>query len=117
MNQNALKAKPDARSADPETEAELVLADHKCDGFNRLVFWSGAFLYWNKGKFLPISTSEARTLLVKSLNERFAGVGTSVVSDVLEQVRAAALVSVQVQSPSWLTSNPWKTKDVIGTEN
>lgn len=117
MNQNSSQSKPNARNADPESEAELVLADHKCRGFNRLVFWSGSFLYWNKGKFVPIPTSEARTLLVKSLNKRFAGVGTSVVSNVLEQVRAASLVSAQVQTPSWLTPNSWRTEDVIATEN
>jgi putative DNA primase/helicase len=107
----------DASRVDPETEAANVLQSHQHLGFNRLIFWGGGFLYWTKGKFVPIPNSEARTIIVKSLNERFTGVGTSVVSDVLEQVRAASLLSIQVQPPSWLTKNEWKPEDVIATEN
>jgi P4 family phage/plasmid primase-like protien len=107
----------DASRVDPQTEATNVLESHQHLGFNRLIFWGGGFLYWTKGKFVPIPNSEARTIIVKSLNERFTGVGTSVVSDVLEQVRAASLLSVQVQPPSWLTENEWRPEDVIATEN
>ena len=107
----------DSKNADPQTEANNVLESHKYQGFNKLIFWGGGFLYWNKGKFVAIPTPEARTLLVKSLNESFYNVGTSVVSDVLEQVRAASLLSIQVQPPSWLNPNVWKPEDVVATEN
>lgn len=107
----------DSKYVDPQTEANNVLESHRHQGFDKLIFWSGGFLYWTKGKFVSIPTPEARTLLVKSLNEKFFNVGTSVVSDVLEQVRAASLLSVQVQPPSWLSPSPWSPEDVVATEN
>lgn len=107
----------DAKNADPQTEASIILESHKHRGFNKLIFWSGGFLYWNKGKFVPIPTSEAKAILINSLNERFTGVRTSVIGDVLEQVRAAAMLSIQIQPPSWLTSSMWKPEDVVATEN
>ncbi len=109
--------KPDARSVDPATEARRVLSSNTHREFNKLVFWAGGFLYWQKGKFSPIPTPEVRAIIVKSLNEEFNGVGTSKVSDVLEQVRALALLSIQVKPPSWLNANPWKPHDVIATQN
>ncbi len=117
VNHPDLIEKPKANKADPQTEAEKVIDAHRFSGHPRLVYWFGGFLYWSKGRFVPIENSEARTLIVKSLNERFSGVGTSVVSDVLEQVRAAALLSHQVQPPMWLTDNLWRPEDVISTEN
>lgn len=109
--------KRDAENIDPADEAGFLMEDNRYRGFDRLKFWSGGFWYWSKGKFIPILNSEARVLIVKSLNVRYTKVGTKEVSNVMEQVRAAALLSCQVQPPSWLAKNDWKPEDLIATEN
>jgi putative DNA primase/helicase len=106
-----------AKTVDPHTEAKNVLDDHRYNGLTKIVFWGGGFLKWTKGKFDHIPNAEARTLIVHSLNKRFSMVGTKVVSDVLEQVKAEAVLSCRVHPPSWLTPHQWKPEDLITTEN
>ena len=110
-------AKIEAKFLDPAEVARVFMGEHCIGEFNRLLFWSGGFWYWGKGKFISIPNSEARVLIVKSLNTRFTMVGTREVGNVMEQVRAAALLSCQVQPPSWLCENEWKPEDLISTEN
>ena len=112
-----IESRQDSRQLDPQTEAIKVLNDHKHQGNNKLLFWSGAFVYWVNGKYNHIPNAEARALIVRSLNDRFNGIGTRAVSDVMEQVKANAMLSVQVQPPSWLSPNEWKPEDVIATDN
>jgi len=109
--------KLEAKKMDPAQEACLLLVEHRIGEFRRLHFWSGGFWYWIKGKFIPIPNSEARVLIVRSLNSRFTMVGTKEVSNVMEQVRSAALLSCLIQPPSWLCENEWKPEDLIATEN
>ncbi len=109
--------KREPKYLDPAKEASFLMIEHRLGEFHKLLFWNGGFWYWVKGKFSSIPNSEARVLIVKSLNTRFTMVGTKEVSNVMEQVRAEALLSCQVQPPSWLIENEWKPEDLISTEN
>jgi len=106
-----------AKLIDPAVEAMRALECHRIAGFNRLVFWSGGFFYWKDGRFVPIPTSEARAVVVESLNEAFKFVGCTNVSDVLEHVRAKSVLSVSIQPPSWLCESGWSIEDIIVTKN
>lgn len=109
--------RPNASQADPADEARSLLTSHQHQGFSRLIFWNGGFLYWRDGKYISMSASEVRALIVRSLNERFKGVRVSVVSDVLEQVRAASLIPGYQQPPSWLAPNLWKPEEILVASN
>lgn len=108
----------EASEADPREEAETVLAEHSHESVPKIVFWNGSFLYWASGQFNHIPASEARAIVVRSLNKRYKKVGTSIVNNVMEHLRAEAMLSSRIQPPTWIgQQNTWSPFDVVTTQN
>jgi hypothetical protein len=80
-----------AKSADPATEARKILDAVKIDNVPRLRYHCGEFLYWAAGRYRPMPDSDVRAAIVQHLNPWFTHVGTSVVNNILEQVKAQAI--------------------------
>lgn len=107
----------DAKNIDPASAAAEFVNQNLSNGKSKIVFWSGGFLHWEKGKYVDLSNPEIRAKLVDSLNRKYSKVKASTVTDVMEQVRARVIISAQTQIPSWLDRHSWKPEDLVATEN
>lgn len=115
---NQIAEKPEAKEADPHIEAELMLDAYSHESVRRLIFWNGGFLMWIGGQYVHIPNSEAKALVVRWLNQTYEKVGLSVINNVLEHVRAGAMLSSHHQPPSWVyTQHAWSPVDIIATKN
>lgn len=116
---NPADLKEKAANADPAGEALAFLKLTEQDGVRRLIFWRGEFYFWSVGRYSPLQLSEVRAKLITSLNQWFSFVTTGVVTNILEQVKAQALLSARVKAPAWLEEPPqsWKPADVIAARN
>lgn len=110
-------AKRPARTADPAIEAKRMVDSMTIDGCSKLRFWSGSFWYWSGGRYYELPNSEVRASIVSHLNYSYTMVGTSEVSNTMEQLRAQSLLPARVQPPSWLRANDWRPEDVVATKN
>lgn len=102
---------------DPCIEAGRMIEAMTIYGLSKLRFWSGSFWWWSKGRYYEVPTSEVRAMIVEHLNKTYSKIGTSEVSNTLEQLRAQTLLRSRVQPPSWLKPQVWKPEDIVATEN
>ncbi len=110
-------AKQPASAADPCIEASRMKEAMTVDGFPKLRFWSGSFMWWSQGKYFEVPISEVRAQIVHHLNNGYSRVGTSEVSNTLEQLKAQTILYARVQPPTWLKPMEWDARDVVTTTN
>ena len=111
-------AKQNSKNADPAIEADSIIRHDTVDGYSKLRFWSGSFWWWCAGRYYELPPSEVRAMIANHLNLNYSMVGTSEVSNTLEQVRAKSLLSSRVQPPTWLKPHDkWVAEDVVATKN
>lgn len=92
---------PDARTLDPATEAAAYLDACRLDGVPRLAFWRESWHAWRAGAYREIPPHEMRADLVRWLTPRCHHLNSRVTSNVLDCLRALALVPCWVDQPSW----------------
>lgn len=111
-----------ANKADPCVEARHFLETCRHEGALKLRFWSGSFWYWRAGKYVELPASEVRAQVVLHLNHDFSHVGSSLANNVIEQVRAQAILSASVQPPQWIDQAgadfaDWRSHDLVVAKN
>lgn len=102
---------------DAGREAEQFLSAYTEDGVSKLRLWLGTFQFWSKGRYEELSKDEVRALICRHLNERYVKIGTSEVSDTLEQVKGQSILLYRTQPPCWLIGDGWEPSEVVATKN
>ncbi len=92
----------DSRNLDPAEAAKDILSEMTVDGACRLLFWRGSFWKWARGAYRELQGSETRAYAVQQLNQICRALKGNVVSDVLDQLRAQALLPFNIDSPAWI---------------
>ena len=112
--------KMEAKEVDPAGEAETICTKLTKDGVCRLRFHRGSFHYWENGAYLETHTSEVRAEVIKVLNTLYFKLRSSIISDVVDQLRAQSILPFHVEPPAWLhkdeQKNPWKPADTLSTK-
>jgi putative DNA primase/helicase len=108
-----------ASEMDPAIEAEHFLATLKIAGVLKLRFWMETWYQWSDGRYGEARSAEVRAAVVNHLNKRYLGVHARHVSDLLEHLRAKAILPGNVEPPSWLESPPgnWPAAECLPTRN
>ncbi len=108
-----------AKDADPAKEADALLAGVKIGELSRLRFYRGVPHWWANGRYAERPIEEVRAEIVNALNVRLCGVKSRVVSDVMEHVKAKAMLSSSLEPPCWLGSAPnnWPADECLATKN
>jgi putative DNA primase/helicase len=111
--------KGDAKGADPADEADAILAAAELDGLSRLRFWRGSFWWYSRGCYREKPSDEVRGEIVNRLNERLFNVRGRNVSDVMEHVKAKAMMPSSFEPPTWLAKPAisWVADECLATEN
>jgi putative DNA primase/helicase len=104
-----------ASELDPASEAKAMLDADTRDGVSRLRFWRGTFWRWTKGGYRELQNSEIRARIVRALNCRYFKLGGTVLSNVVEQLRAQSILWADTEAPCWLEKPPrdWGPVDVL----
>jgi putative DNA primase/helicase len=109
-----------ANDADPAIEAEHILAACKLGKLPRLRFWRGSWWWWSGGCYREKPPEEVRAELVNRMNERWLGVKARIVSDVLDQLKAKAILPSSVEPPAWLNKpapHGWPADECLATRD
>lgn len=116
--------KPDARTLDPAETADKLLECEIVDGASRLRFWRGAWWRWDKGRYRWVQNTEVAARIVGHVNHHARHVTTNITGNLVNQVRAKALLSGTVEPPTFLgdaprdaNGEPWKAADVLVAKN
>jgi putative DNA primase/helicase len=109
-----------ASRIDPANEAAAYLQQTEKDGFSRLRFWRDSFWFWRGGRYVEWPESELRASITTFLNRSYSAVNMGAESNVLNQVKAASILSGRIDVPHWLDETPgseWPVKDLLITSN
>jgi phage/plasmid primase, P4 family, C-terminal domain len=110
-----------ASAADPAKEAAAILAAEQKDGVSKLRYWRDTFEHWRAGRYVEVKSSEIAARVVQHLNRVYTHVGTTVVSNVVLQLKGQSLLAGDVTAPAWLTRvdgcEGWRTADLFVARN
>jgi len=106
-----------ANEADPAGEARVMIQADTLDGVSRLRFWRGTFWRWKCGAYREVPNAEVRARVVRTLNRVYFRVGNALVGNVLDQLRAQAILWGENEPPAWLEKPPrdWEPRDTLAT--
>jgi putative DNA primase/helicase len=112
---SAIEIKESASKADPGHEADCFLTKTEQDGLPRLRFWRGGYYYWSRGAYAEIPPAEARGEVVKYLDKRFIGLSSNITSNVLDVVKAKAMLPGRIEPPAWIGEKAaaWSADEVL----
>jgi len=116
-----IRRKEAAGKLDPAQEAEAFLTTGKQDGVHRLRFWRGGWHLWGRGRYVELQPSEVRARLITHLNEHYHHLTSNVTGNVVDQLKAQALLSFGHEPPCWLEPvvgcEDWQPGDVLATRS
>jgi putative DNA primase/helicase len=116
---NAVQVKRPAREADPGREASAILESTMQDGLPRLRFWRGGWIYWSAAAYAELPPTEARGAVVKHLDQNYVGLTATITHNVLDVLKAKAMLPGRVEPPAWLGERPgpWPADEVLAAKN
>jgi len=110
-----------ADELDPATECRDFLETIKEDSVPLLRFWRDGFVWWMGGRYVELKSSEIRAKLILCLNRCYSKLTTGIVGNVLDQLKAQALLDFSTDPPCWLATVPgcegWNPRDVLAMQN
>ncbi|QDU25885.1 hypothetical protein ETAA8_09570 [Anatilimnocola aggregata] len=110
-----------ASKLDPAIVAKQFLETGEQDGVYRVRFHRGGFVLWTAGRYVEIPPCEVRARLVNQINQDFNHLSTGITNNVLDQVKAQAILPVSYSPPCWLEQpngcEAWEPRDLLATKN
>jgi len=98
--------KVDAGKLDPATVADDFLTRAKKDGQSRLRWWRGTPWYWQAGAYREKSGAEVRASLIRYVNNFASRLSSSVVNNLVDQVKAQSILDGRNEPPAWIAEPP-----------
>jgi len=108
-----------AKNADAGREADSFLQAVGHDGLPTLRSWRGGWMRWSKGNYDLTPPSEARAALVRHLDKKFSRLSSHVIGNVLEVLRAKAMLAARIEPPAWIGDKPgpWPADEILAARN
>lgn len=105
---------------DPATEAKKFLTTQITDEWPRIAFWRDGFhVFGASNCYEPLAKAEARAMLIRFLNKAYAQLSTTITSNVLDQLKAIAMLPSNVEPRAWLDrgQHEWPASEIIVAKN
>lgn len=117
--------KVNAKALDPAEEAHSILAADERDGVYRTRYWRGTFVTNRRGCYHEVPPAEVRARVIALLNDNCHHLTTSITNNVMDQIKAQALLPFEFEPPCWLTTSGdswrppagWNPKDLLVAKN
>jgi putative DNA primase/helicase len=108
-----------AATLDPADECKAYLDKQSRDGVSRLRYYQDQFIIWNSGRYAERKTSEVRGHLIRFLNSNFYKLAAGMTSNVMDQLKAQAMLPARIVAPAWIGDPPvpWPPEEVLVTRN
>lgn len=109
----------EASEIDAIAEARRFHVKTEREGVPRLVYWRGTWLYWSKGAYGEVPPSEVRGQVIKHLDLGYYKIGQSHTSNVLDGLKAIALLPHRIEPPHWIGDGApaWDSLDILACRN
>jgi hypothetical protein len=106
-----------AADIEPAGVAKSFLSEHESDELFHLRYWRGSFYLWLEGRYVEMQPGDVRAELIRSINLRYIFLTTSIVGNLMDQVKVQAALSSRIETPSWLTNPPadWPAHEMLAT--
>jgi putative DNA primase/helicase len=116
---SASEMKATASEIDPAEEAKAFLDTSVTDGVPKLRFWRGSFIVWHNRRYRELPHAEARGHLIQSLNTTYCRLSRHVTDNVMDQLRAQAMLPGDLEPPAWIGDPPrdWPADEVLVAKN
>lgn len=118
---SASEMKAAAREIDPADEAKAFLDASVTDGVPKLRYWRGSFIAWRKQRYCDIPFGEARAYLIRSLNNTYCRLPCHITNNVMDQLKAQAMLSSDVEPPTWIGEGEpprnWPADELLVAKN
>jgi putative DNA primase/helicase len=111
--------KVNAAKLDPGDEARAFLESSQLDGVFRLRFWRGTWWRWARGSYRECDAGEVRAILLRKLDTGYHHLGMTTTSNVLDHMKAHAILASERQPPAWIIKPPtgWAADEVLATRS
>jgi putative DNA primase/helicase len=116
---SAVEIKEHAKKIDPCEEIEAYLRHLEQDGVSPLRFWNDEWFLWHDGSYRRVQPSEVRAEVIRRINRTNFAVTTSITSNLMDQLRAQAILPSAIESPAWIVQTPtdWPADELLATRN
>jgi putative DNA primase/helicase len=116
---SAAEGKENAKLLDPSDESKAFLKASESNGLPRLRFWRSCWMAWSGGAYREQEPEEIRARLIREfLDKRFYKLGSGAINNVLDHLRANALLSGSTEPNNWIIEAPpgWEPCDILATK-
>lgn len=105
-----------AKEADPATEAAAYLEGKHRDGVLTLRHYRGTFFNWQHGAYREVTPADVRSDLIQFAARHLCHLGSRVVGDFFEHLKAQAHLASWTEPPAWLSDGPaWPADEILAT--
>lgn len=107
-----------AAQLDAAAEASAMLVADAVGDLPRLRFWRSTWLRWNGASYEEVRPAEVRARVIRSLNTNYSHLSQRITGDVMDQLKAQAVLWGSVEPPAWIDEPaPWPADEVLATRN
>ena len=108
-----------AKELDPGSAAGNILDSMVADGVHTFRFWRGTFWRWHSGAYRELAAAEARGAVIRWLNKSYLQLTSNITNNVMDQLKAQALLSYSIEPPAWLESlgTVWPADETLATRS
>jgi putative DNA primase/helicase len=97
-----------AKDIDPGDEARDFLA-----AVPPLRLWRGSFFQFDGSCYRELSDADVRASLIRHLDKRYHSLGSRIVSNVLDHVKAYAGLDSRIEPPAWIDGDGWPAHETL----
>ena len=113
----AAQMKMSAKTLDPCTTVGRFIQAHKQDGLPIFRFWRDDWYQWSEGYYRQISDKDLRGRIVRHINDAATHLTSTIVTNMVEQLRAQSWLADDLMPPTWLGEGRWEAGDVVAFRN
>ncbi len=116
---SAVEIKMPAKQVNPGMEADCFLRLAEQDGVSKLRFWRSSSWNWINNAYVEIPNTEARAAVIKYLDKKYSGLTSNITSNVMDILRAKAILSGRIEPPAWIGNKPgpWPADEMLVAKN
>ena len=113
---------PKLSEQDPDKVAGEFLETQKVNGSLTLRYWGDTFWKWQRGRYVELTKSDVRAMLVRELRREYRSIKVTDVNNILLNVSAGCAILSCHEMPRWVggfdkIGRDWRHDEIVTTRN